>query len=101
VVESAPESAFKLRFALDAGEIAAITLALATKVDVLLIDERKGRAAARELNLPVAGLLGELIYGKAQGWLPSIRMEIERLRREAGFFIDTEIERFILSQSGE
>jgi hypothetical protein len=30
-----------------------------------------------------------------------LRTELQRLRHEAGFFIDAEIERFILSEAGE
>jgi len=33
------------------------------------------------------------------GLLPCLRSEINRLRSEAGFFVDTEIERFILSHT--
>lgn len=90
-----------LPFPLDAGESAAIALALASRADVLLIDEKCGRAAARNLGLSVGGLLGELLHARARGWISSLRDEIERLRREAGFFVDREIEAFILSQAGE
>jgi hypothetical protein len=33
--------------------------------------------------------------------LPNLRSEINRLRSHAGFFVDAEIERFILPQVGE
>ncbi len=49
----------------------------------------------------MAGLLGELLHAKYQGWFPSLREEIARLRTQAGFFIGAEIETFILSQAGE
>jgi len=62
-----------LPFPLDSGETEAITLALSIKADVLLIDEKRGRIAARSVGLSVA----------------------------AGFFIDSEIEKFILSAAGE
>jgi predicted nucleic acid-binding protein len=90
-----------LPFPLDAGEQAAIALAVATTADVLLIDEKRGRTAARGLGLVVAGLLGELLHARQRGCLPNLRREIERLRKEAGFFVDAEIEDFILSQVGE
>jgi hypothetical protein len=35
------------------------------------------------------------------GVIPNLRGEIKRLRSEAGFFVDAEIEQFILSQVGE
>lgn len=65
------------------------------------MDEKRGRAAARALGLAVAGLLGELLHARQQGWIPGMRDEIARLRKEAGFFVDTEIERLILSQANE
>ena len=91
----------QLPFPLDAGEAAAITLACQLKADVLLIDEKLGREAARRMGLSVAGALGELVHAKLAGWIPNVTDEIRRLRLEAGFFVDAEVERFILSQSGE
>jgi predicted nucleic acid-binding protein len=86
---------------IDAGELSAIALALAINADVLLIDEKRGRIAARHVGLIVSGILGELLHAKYTGRLPHLKYEMERLRKEAGFFIAAEIERFILSQAGE
>lgn len=86
---------------LDLGETEAIALALTTKADVLLMDEKRGREAARHHGLKVAGVLGELLWARQVGLLADLRTEIHRLRAEAGFFVDAEIERFILSQVGE
>jgi predicted nucleic acid-binding protein len=86
---------------LDRGETAAILLARQMNAEVLLMDERQGREAARRLGLEVGGVLGELIYAKNAKWIPSIRDEIARLRQDARFFVDSEIERFILAQVGE
>jgi len=88
-------------FALDAGEAAAISLARQLRADVLLMDERRGREAARQLGLTVAGVLGELVYAKRFQRITTVREEILRLRREAGFFVDKGVEQFILSQAGE
>ena len=71
------------------------------KADVLLIDERRGRIAARDRHLKVAGVLGELLHAKFSGQLPSVREEMRKLRSEARFFIRADIENFILSQAGE
>lgn len=96
-----PSSVPALQFPLDPGETEAIALALLLKADVLLLDEKRGREAARHFGLVVAGALGELVHAKHAGWVPSVRDEIQRLRREAGFFVDPGVERFILSQVGE
>ena len=101
VVETAPSSPPPLPFPLDAGETEAIALALATQADVLLMAEKRGREAARRNGLAVAGVLGELLHARQAGLLSNLRTEINRLRAEAGFFVDDEIERFILSQVGE
>ena len=66
-----------------------------------MLDEKRGREAARHFGLVVAGALGELVHAKHAGWISSVRDEIHRLRREAGFFVDAGVERFILSQVGE
>ena len=83
------------------GETEAIGLALVNRVDVLLMDEKRGREAARRNGLAVGGVLGELLHARQAGLIPNLRGEIKRLRSEAGFFVDAEIEQFILSQVGE
>ncbi len=55
VVENPPAPLLRLPDPLDLGERDAIALALAVRVDVLLIDEKRGRAAARQAGLAVAG----------------------------------------------
>ena len=57
--------------------------------------------AARRHGLAVAGVLGELLHALQTGLIPNLGSEINRLRSEAGFFVDAEIERFILSKVGE
>jgi predicted nucleic acid-binding protein len=101
VTENVPPCSPQMPFPLDAGETEAIGLAMAPRADVLLMDERRGREVARRNGLVVAGLLGELLYARLAGKLPSLRPELDRLRSDAGFFVDREIERFILSQADE
>jgi uncharacterized protein len=93
--------ALVLPFPIDTGEHDAIALATISQADVLLIDEKRGRAAARQLGLNVAGILGELLHAKFAGRIPNLGVEITRLRVEAGFFIDQTIEQFILNEAGE
>ncbi len=49
--------------ALDKGEASAITLASTLDDRLLLIDEQAGRSIARQLNIPITGLIG--LLGKA------------------------------------
>jgi uncharacterized protein len=101
VVESRPISALVLPFPLDPGESDAIALAIAIGADVLLMDEKQGRTAARHFGLAVGGILGELLYGYQHGSITDLRAEIKRLRTDARFFVDPAIEQFILLQPGE
>ena|SRR5438132_12512 len=96
-----PNPATRFPLLLDPGEIAAIALAQSEKADILLIDEKRGRAAARALGIKVAGVLGELIFAKRVASISSVKSEIHRLRTDARFFIDPAVEHFILSEVGE
>jgi predicted nucleic acid-binding protein len=53
--------------ALDDGEAEAIALAVETGAEIVLLDERKGRRAAREQGLSVAGTIGVLDAAAARG----------------------------------
>ena len=96
-----PNALQELRMKLDRGEAEAIALAAAKNADLLLIDERLGRAEARNRKLNIAGVLGVLLEARFSAQLPSVRDEIRKLRIEAHFFISPEIESFIISQAGE
>ena len=52
---------------MDAGEIEAIALALEGRAELLLIDERDGTEAARELGLTAIGTLGVLDAAAERG----------------------------------
>jgi len=64
-----------LRQDLDAGEGEAIALAIEQNADLLLIDERIGRATAQHFNLAVIGVIGILLLAKRQGMLPEIKKQ--------------------------
>lgn len=83
------------------GEAEAIALALEMKVARLLIDEKEGRAMARQLGLHVTGVLGVLLRGKTTGQVNSIKEELEALRTKARFFIVPELEAAILANAHE
>jgi predicted nucleic acid-binding protein len=63
---------------LDSGELQVIALALSTKADSVLLDERKGRHAAREQGLRVSGTLG-VIRLAADQELITLKDALDRL----------------------
>lgn len=65
--------------ALDPGEEAAISLACELSADLLLIDERDGREAARQRGLSVVGTLG-ILERAALAELLDLEIAAERLR---------------------
>jgi len=65
---------------LGAGERAAIALALTLNADLILIDERKGTAVAREKGFEVTGTLGVLSLAARHG-LVDLAESFSRLKR--------------------
>lgn len=63
----------RLRRVLDAGESAAILLALVLACRFLLIDERRGRVIARRRGIPVVGVAGVLLAAKRRGLLETVK----------------------------
>jgi predicted nucleic acid-binding protein len=81
---------------LDAGEQAAIALALSLHADSLLIDERAGRAEAARRHLPVTGTVGVLAEAHRVGLLDFERA-VRRLR-ETNFYLSENILRIVREQ---
>lgn len=71
---------------LDAGESAAIALAVSMNASLLLIDERKGRQEALARGLVLTGVLGILATACRSGVVPDMLLEMKQLREKAGFF---------------
>ena len=69
------------------GEIEALSLAAEQNIDLVLMDERAGRAAAARLGLESVGILGILIQAKKDGLLPEIGPVLDDLESKAGFWI--------------
>ena len=86
---------------LDAGETEALRLALSVAADGVLMDEKEGRQCATSLGIRTIGVLGVLIAAKHAGSIASLRDEIDRLRRDAGFFVDKALESQVLARVGE
>jgi uncharacterized protein len=90
-----------LQLELDAGEAQAIALAIELKAELLLLDERRGRAIAARLNLNIVGLLGALIEAKHRGLLATVKPLLDDLIAKAGFWISNELYNRVLQAAGE
>lgn len=75
---------------LDAGETAAISLALELKADRVLIDERKGYKAVLQRGLKPASTLGVIEEASHRG-LIDFEATVERLEKETTFHVSEEV----------
>ena len=73
----------RLRELLDPGEASAISLALETPNSVLIIDEKKGRKVARDLNVIIIGTLKVLLIAKNKGVIESVKQIINELQDQS------------------
>lgn len=84
---------------LDAGESAAIRLALKLSVPVLS-DERTGRAIASRLGLSVTGSAGVLLAAKKRGLIPAVKPILDAIAGN-GYHLSDDLVRAILSRARE
>lgn len=84
---------------LDLGEITAIALASQLK-SVLLIDEKLGRGAAKEMGIKIIGTAGILLLAKQKQLIRAVSPLIDDLHK-AGYFISAALKSEILKLSGE
>lgn len=87
--------------ALDLGEAAALTLAVARSADLILLDDKAARQAASALHIAHAGLVGVLLVAKARGLTPQVKPILDDLRSRAGFRLAEETYQEALRRAGE
>lgn len=86
---------------LDAGEAEVIALAVDRRADLVLMDESEARQVAARFDLKKTGVIGILIRAKREGKVQSLAVELDRLRSQAGFWLDEGLRSEALGAVGE
>lgn len=86
---------------LDPGETEALALAMKLRADYILVDDHAARVAARQLQQRSTGIGGILLLAKAAGLIATVRPNLDRLQREARFFLSPTVVRELLRLAGE
>lgn len=86
---------------LDDGEKEAISLAVELHADLLLIDESKGRAVAKQMGIPHRGILGLLLEAKINGFIQLVKPLLQKLRNDTSFYCSNSVYEMILNNAGE
>jgi predicted nucleic acid-binding protein len=76
-------------------------LALELNAELLIIDERPGRAIARQNGIPLIGVLGVLLEAKQQGLIGTVKPLINRLINELEFRVSNQRYETVLQSAGE
>lgn len=90
----------ELSRALDAGDLAAVSLAVRVSADVVVLDDLAGRMMATELGLIPVGSLGLLVRAKASGLIVEVRPLMDAMI-SYGLYTSDELYRRILAIAGE
>lgn len=85
---------------LDLGEATSIALASEYDDPLLIIDEIKGRKAAKELGIRITGSLGVLVAAKKKGHVQAIKPLIDKIQR-TNFRISKELIERVLEKVNE
>ena len=92
---------FSLKRDLDEGEAEVIALALEQRAGLILLDESDARNLASRYGLKKTGAIGVLMRARKEGKVASLRVELDRLRNQSGFWIEDGLYQQALDAVGE
>jgi predicted nucleic acid-binding protein len=91
-------------YLIDPGEASSLLLAQQTRSrggeTLLLIDDHRGREAARHLQFAVLGTAGLLLLARREGVIKAVKPVLGALR-DAGYFLSERLVEAVLGQAGE
>jgi hypothetical protein len=90
-----------LRGRLDDGEAEAVSLALELKADFILLDESPAREVAKKLEMNFIGTVGCLIMAKRLGIIENIKSLLNKIIKDAKFWISSDLYWTILKDARE
>lgn len=90
-----------LRTEFDEGEAEAIALAHEVGAEIILLDERDARRAAKRMNLKVLGTVGVLIWARKVGKVMTLKEQLDALREYGKFRISQALYERALHEVGE
>jgi uncharacterized protein len=86
---------------LDEGEAEVIALAVEHSGSLVLLDEAEARRVASKFGIERTGAIGVLLRAKLEGRIESVRSDLDKLRTEAGFWIEETLYRRVIETAGE
>ncbi len=90
-----------LRANLDRGESEAIVLYFEKRMDLLLLDDGEARKLAERLGVKITGTGGLLVLAKRQGFISSVRSELDKLEKEGAFRLSAPVREMLLKAARE
>ena len=68
---------------------------------LILLDESEARRVASTFGIEKTGAIGVLLRAKLERRIESVRTDLDKLRTEAGFWIDETLFRKVIEAAGE
>lgn len=89
-----------LKVSVDIGEASAIAYAIEQGGSLLILDDRKARKLANELNIKYTGTIAILLDAKQAGHIEFIKPMLQKIK-QTNFRISPELEKLVLEKAGE